>query len=112
MAEWRRRNPDKVLAAQHRSRLKRRGATPEDYSRFLGEQGGRCAICRTETPGRDSKGRLRRVFNLDHCHATGVLRGVLCVKCNVGLANFRDNPALLGAAALYLSRHRTLEAAS
>lgn len=39
-------------------------------------QGGCCAICRTHE---SSAGKLV----LDHCHATGIVRGFLCHGCNV-----------------------------
>lgn len=49
-------------------------------------------------PGCDNK------HNLDHCHADGQFRGVLCAQCNRGLGSFRDSPALLEAEIKYLAR--------
>jgi len=40
---------------------------------------------------------------VDHCHATGVIRGVLCRPCNLGLGYFRDNPQRLLGAVEYLA---------
>jgi hypothetical protein len=40
--------------------------------------------------------------NIDHCHATGVVRGTLCNLCNRMLGSARDNPAVLETAASYL----------
>ena len=40
---------------------------------------------------------------LDHCHATGKFRGIICDDCNVGLARFGDCPKRLTAAAKYLA---------
>lgn len=40
--------------------------------------------------------------NIDHCHTTGKVRGVLCRKCNTAIGLFKDNPALLWKAAVYL----------
>lgn len=39
---------------------------------------------------------------VDHCHEKMIYRGTLCAHCNSGLGHFRDNPALLEAAAAYL----------
>ena len=41
---------------------------------------------------------------IDHCHASGEVRGVLCMQCNQGLGKFRDNPELLQAAIMYLDK--------
>lgn len=52
-----------------------------------------CQVCGADLTGYSA---------LDHCHATGALRGVLCRKCNTGLGMFEDDPARLLAAAAYL----------
>ncbi len=72
------------------------GITVEDYERMLAAQAGRCAICNSTEPGG------RGVFHVDHDHATGTVRGLLCTNCNAGLGQFKDDPALLRAAANYL----------
>jgi len=43
-----------------------------------------------------------RGVNIDHCHATGAVRGALCNLCNRMLGSARDNPTVLEAAANYL----------
>jgi len=58
------------------------------------EQEDKCAICKTGCPD-----------NLDHDHKTGLVRGVLCLKCNMGLGYFEDNPDYLAAAIIYLREH-------
>jgi len=81
------------------SKLKRAyGITVEDYNRILAEQGGACALCRSTTPengNRKYKRRVRSVFDVDHDHKTGKVRGLLCTRCNrlVGLANDDPNTA-------------------
>ena len=42
--------------------------------------------------------------HIDHCHASGAYRGLLCNNCNQGLGRFFDRPDLLRAAAEYLER--------
>jgi len=93
---WATANPDAREETLERSRLKKYGLTPEQYQALLEKQGGRCALC-NEPFG-------RRVY-IDHDHVTGVVRGLLHLKCNVGLGHFQDNPALLRAAAEYLENH-------
>lgn len=76
------------------------GLTKEELEVLL-VQHEQCAICRTGEWGKKGP-------QVDHCHATGVVRGVLCGNCNQGLGRFGDDPARLRAAAEYLERHRTV----
>lgn len=73
------------------------GLTLATYDEMVGQQNGRCAICR-HLPG--VKG-----LAVDHDHGTGVVRALLCGNCNPGLGKFMDDPALLRAAASYLEHH-------
>ena len=43
-------------------------------------------------------------LHVDHDHCTNVVRGLLCRHCNYGLGNFKDNPASLMNAILYLAK--------
>jgi hypothetical protein len=78
--------------------LKRKyGMTPGDYERLLAEQDGRCAIC----GGLPADGQS---LHVDHCHESGLVRGLLCFNCNAGLGMFDHDGERLGAAATYLRR--------
>lgn len=73
------------------------GITPERYDEMVAEQGSRCRICGTDDP------KTKHGFwHIDHCHATGVLRSLLCGTCNTGLGSFFDNPDWLIRAAEYV----------
>ena len=48
-------------------------------------------------------------MHLDHDHDTGQLRGFLCVSCNQGLGQFREDPALLLRAVVYLRQWESPE---
>jgi hypothetical protein len=39
---------------------------------------------------------------VDHNHKSGHVRGALCINCNLGIGQFKDDPSLLRLAALYL----------
>lgn len=83
--------------------LKRKyGMTVAEYEAVLVAQGGVCAICRQPEMTRQGSGA---VFSLavDHDHATGHVRGLLCVPCNRGLGFLRDSRQLLQAADRYLA---------
>ena len=71
------------------------GITLVEYRQMETDQRGLCAIC-----GETCKSG--RMLAVDHDHVTGVNRGLLCIRCNNGLGNFRDDPGLLAAASKYL----------
>lgn len=77
------------------------GLTWEEYEALLASQDGGCAICGTKIESDRNRSKLQ----IDHCHATNDIRGILCGKCNRGIASFDDNPALLRAAIEYIERH-------
>lgn len=93
-AKWQRENPQKRLG----QRLRAYGISVADYERLLAEQGGACAICGRVDSGNAKDTRL----HVDHCHATGRVRGLLCTNCNHGLGKFADSPERIERAALYL----------
>lgn len=68
---------------------------------MLGEQLFACALCRTTDFGKKGP-------QVDHDHGTLVLRGILCLKCNVGLGALCDDPALMRRAADYVEHFRQL----
>lgn len=72
----------------------------EEYDAIHDAQNGVCAIC-----GRTSEGKKLAV---DHCHSTGLVRGLLCTACNVGLGLFRDDLVLLAKAMQYLQNDERL----
>jgi hypothetical protein len=86
-----------AVARRKHSLKKRYGLTPERWEDMLTEQAWSCAICRSGTPG--AKG----VWNVDHDHKTGRVRGILCFHCNMMLGYAKDNPEILAAAIPYLA---------
>jgi hypothetical protein len=79
------------------TKLKARfGISVEEYERMLAEQSGKCRICAQEVSYMGHK------LAVDHDHASGKVRGLLCKACNLAIGNFKDDPALCIAAAEYL----------
>jgi hypothetical protein len=98
--EWKAANLAKVKAYTHKSHLKKTyGLDQGEYYAMLEEQNGVCAICNKQPPN-------GKKLHVDHCHSTGDIRALLCGPCNRGMGGFRDNPAILRAAANYLERYQ------
>lgn len=112
---WRKNNKDRVNdhtrnyyyrnleASRKRSRNRRRNermgpGAAEKAEELLLAQDNKCAICFAPDPNQ-----------LDHCHSTGIIRGVLCLKCNVGLGAFVDSHTRLQQAIQYLTQVRNKE---
>lgn len=66
----------------------------------LDKQNWLCKICKTS--GFKMRDSHVSGLNLDHCHNSGVVRGLLCHNCNRGLGLFQDNPQYLREAAIYV----------
>lgn len=88
-----RENKEKNGGARNYHLRRRYGITAEHAERMVAEQGGLCAICR-EAPAE----------HVDHDHATGRVRGMLCFNCNGALGQFRDRTDLMLRAIGYLRR--------
>lgn len=94
--EYRRTHKQKLLTQHAKYSLKLRGFTSEQYQEVLKKQHYKCAICGA------SLEKFKKRFHIDHSHATGDFRGLLCVRCNMALGLFKDNTKLLREASSYL----------
>ena len=78
----------------------RYGISISDYDAMLEKQNYACAIC-----GATSVDHQRtEFFCVDHCHETGVVRGLLCHKCNVSIGCLGDLDGIKKALC-YLQSH-------
>jgi hypothetical protein len=94
-----RRVEPEVKRRERAGHLKRKyGLTIEQYDAMLAAQGGGCFIC-----GRPPRDDIS--LHVDHDHSTGAVRGILCFCCNNALADFQEDPVLLGKAVTYLAAH-------
>ncbi len=113
LKEWREDNPDKLKEQRNRSRprqqnyyqknkesfkdkfLQRRyDISIHEYNSMLDLQNGNCKICNNPAG--------KKQLAVDHDHATGKVRGLLCSNCNTGLGLFKDDIKLLENARRYL----------
>jgi hypothetical protein len=76
------------------------GLEKNEYDSLLEYQEHKCYICGTPEE-QCSKGTL----NVDHCHSTGKVRGLLCLNCNTAIGHFREDPELLQRAIEYLKKN-------
>lgn len=80
------------------------GMSIEEYNMRYTNQSGCCAICQKHQT------ELNHVLCVDHDHATGIIRGLLCKKCNLAIAFAEDNVDILRRMIRYLNRQeRTRE---
>lgn len=78
------------------------GLTASQYEDLLAYQNGVCAIClEPETTNDPRTGRPRKLA-VDHCHKTGEVRGLLCLRCNSAIGKLADDSDRLRRAAKYL----------
>lgn len=73
--------------------------TLEEIDELLIKQDHKCALCGTSL--------LETKRCVDHDHETGIIRGILCYKCNTGLGwfqRFYENPELLKKTVEYIKK--------
>lgn len=96
---WRAMNRAKYLRSLFKADLKRHyGMTLEQWHFMLRQTAGSCTV----------SGEQPKELCIDHCHKTGLIRGLLSHRCNkiIGLAE--DDPQLLHNLAEYLEDNRAL----
>lgn len=101
--KYKREYSKKTYPKQGRSRnlRKKYNLSIDQYNEMATKQKWRCRICLAHVSQCATKVHPNLV--VDHCHKTKKIRGLLCVRCNSGLGGFKDSPALLENAILYLN---------
>lgn len=79
------------------------GLSLEEYENLLKQQDGKCACCGTEDNLKEF-GRKGKYFDVDHCHKTGKIRGLICGPCNSGISRLGDGLDKVLLAYNYLKR--------
>ena len=107
--EWKRKNPERHRESERRRRRRRDsrqirierdqylrrayGLTLEEFDFLIAAQAGECAICAKVDGER---------LHVDHDHATGRVRGLLCGNCNRAMGLFHEDARRFEAAGSYL----------
>ena len=98
--EWRNNFPDKYKDKALQGDF---GIGLAEYAAMVASQGNKCAICdHPETQTRNGKAKALAV---DHDHATGKIRGLLCSDCNQAIGKLKEDRDVLLSAIRYLDRH-------
>ena len=113
--KWYQKNKERVLAKSRAYRLahkeqyrkysynytlKKLGLTASDYEQMKSAQDNKCFIChKTETVRQNG---LLMPLAVDHCHATGRVRKLLCRKCNTCLGLADENTIIFKSMINYL----------
>lgn len=92
-------NKDYIREMRRKQRL---GLPVGTYGYLAGFYGNKCGICGTTEPMGTGSGSGQ--FSIDHDHRTGLVRGLLCTNCNVGIGMLQHKTSLLKNAIEYLSR--------
>lgn len=81
---------------KHNELMSQYGISLTQYEEMLTSQNFCCKICET------SENSTTKSLSVDHCHATGAVRALLCRACNMALGGLKDSPELLRRCIVYL----------
>jgi len=88
-ANWRKEHPREAFANDIRAKY---GMSLAYFDKLLIDQNGRCKICDVPV----------RWICVDHCHKTGIVRGLLCNPCNSFVGKIENSPTMLAKLGEYL----------
>jgi len=66
----------------------------QDFLNLYALQNKRCAICFLDL--------IEKKAHVDHDHKTGIVRGILCVRCNMGIGSLKEEKRIFLKAMEYL----------
>lgn len=93
---------DKAKDGKYASKLKKNfGLSLDDYNKMFEVQSGRCKICNRH------QSELRYRLGVDHNHATGQIRGLLCSACNTLIGRINEDSNIARAMVKYIDEYNT-----
>lgn len=98
--KWREANKEQDALVMLKARLKRKyNLSIEEYETLIESQNNSCKVC-----GTHARNNIKGKLYIDHCHTTGKVRGLLCMKCNSALGLLNDDKELLQNLLDYLDK--------
>jgi hypothetical protein len=98
VTHWRIVKKDRKARAHEQHVQRTYDLKPGEYDKLYAAQNGLCYICGPRT----GHGGHSRRMPVDHDHATGEVRGLLCGICNDILGRWRDDPLCFARGFAYL----------
>jgi hypothetical protein len=83
--------------------------TIQEYTAILKAQNNVCAICENKETAINAKNSKVQKLCVDHDHATGKVRALLCTACNKALGLLNDDPSRVLKAHNYLVKHAEVQ---
>lgn len=77
------------------------GISLEERNTLTKQQDFQCKICSMHESQLDDKG-----LSIDHCHKTGIIRGMLCGSCNRAIGLLKEDIQILRNAINYLEEYK------
>jgi Recombination endonuclease VII len=93
---------EKLLVAK-KAKASKYGMTLTEFDAYVDAHDDFCDICGREEDTK-RKAVWTRGLTLDHCHATGKVRGMLCSRCNCAMGHVREDISVLEKMIQYLQR--------
>ena len=101
--EYRYGSTENKIKNRNKQRKFKHDLTAEEFKIMFDSQNGKCGVCETDMDF------LAKSTCVDHDHQTGLIREILCQKCNLGLGHFSDNIKNMRKAVAYLEKHSSKE---
>lgn len=99
--EHQKKNPDQK---RHWYLMSKYNMSLEEFRALEKEQDFRCASCGDKESVVVATSQKVRNLHVDHCHETGINRGLLCTRCNLALGYLLDDPEKIQSLLSYIKR--------
>lgn len=101
--KWAKRRAQDPEYEIRRGLMRTYGMTGDEYRAIWERQGRVCALCKQEETQKHHKSGKVNALSVDHCHRTGVVRALLCWRCNTVIGKVKDSAELLLRMAAYVA---------